>query len=53
MTNGNGLDDGKFQFFDRDEKLKQGKEVHTVVWPPFDCPDRTVTSVGIKVDQLR
>ena len=30
--------------------VKQGKEIHTVVWPPFDGPDRTVTSVGIKVD---
>jgi hypothetical protein len=30
--------------------VRQGKEIHTVVWPPFDGPDRTVTSVGIKVD---
>jgi hypothetical protein len=30
--------------------VRQGKEVHTVVWPPFDGPDRTVTSVGIKVE---
>jgi len=30
--------------------VKQGKEIHTVVWPPFDGPDRTITSVGIKVD---
>jgi hypothetical protein len=28
----------------------QGKEIHTVVWPPFDGPGRTVTSVGIKVE---
>jgi hypothetical protein len=30
--------------------VRQGKEIHTVVWPPFDGPDRTVTSVGIKVE---
>ena len=30
--------------------VKQGKEIHTVVWPPFDGPDRTVTSVGIKIE---
>jgi hypothetical protein len=30
--------------------VKDGKEVHTVVWPPFDGPGRTVTSVGLKVD---
>ena len=30
--------------------VRQGKEVHTVVWPPFDGPDRTVTSVGVKVE---
>jgi hypothetical protein len=33
--------------------VRQGKEVHTVVWPPFDVPNgyaRTVTSVGIKVE---
>jgi hypothetical protein len=30
--------------------VRQGKEIHTVVWPPFDGPDRTVTSVGIQVE---
>lgn len=30
--------------------VKHGTEIHTVVWPAFDGPDRTVTSVGIKVD---
>jgi len=30
--------------------VSQGKEIHTVVWPPFDGPDRTVTSIGIKVE---
>ena len=30
--------------------VRRGKEIHTVVWPPFDGPDRTVTSVGIKVE---
>ena len=30
--------------------VKQGKEIHTVVWPPFDGPARTVTSIGIKVE---
>jgi hypothetical protein len=30
--------------------VRQGKEIHTVVWPPFDGPGRTVTSVGIKVE---
>ena len=30
--------------------VRQGKEIHTVVWQPFDGPDRTVTSVGIKVE---
>ena len=29
---------------------KHGKEIHAVVWPPFDGPDRVVTSVAIKVD---
>jgi hypothetical protein len=30
--------------------VRQGKEIHTVVWPPFDGPGRTVTSIGTKVD---
>jgi hypothetical protein len=30
--------------------VRKGKEIHTVVWPPFDGPNRTVTSVGIKVE---
>ena len=30
--------------------VRHGKEIHTVVWPPFDGPNRTVTSVGIKVE---
>jgi len=30
--------------------VRQGKEIHTVVTAPFNGPDRTVTSVGIKVD---
>ena len=30
--------------------VRQGKEIHAVVWPPFDGPDRTITSVGIKVE---
>jgi hypothetical protein len=30
--------------------VKRGKEVHTVVWPPFDGPDRIVTSVGVRVE---
>jgi hypothetical protein len=30
--------------------VRHGKEIHTVVWPPFDGPDRTVTSVGIKIE---
>ena len=30
--------------------VRNGKEIHTVVWPPFDGPARTVTSVGIKVE---
>jgi len=30
--------------------VRNGKEVHAVVWPPFDGPARTVTSVGIKVE---
>lgn len=29
---------------------RHGKEIHAVVWPPFDGPDRTVTSVAIKVE---
>jgi hypothetical protein len=29
---------------------KRGKEIHAVVWPPFDGPDRVVTSVAIKVE---
>ena len=28
----------------------QGKTILTVVWPPFDGPGRTVTSVGTKVE---
>jgi len=30
--------------------VRNGKEIHAVVWPPFDGPARTVTSVGIKVE---
>ena len=30
--------------------VRQGKEIHAVVWPPFDGPNRTVTSVGIKAE---
>ena len=30
--------------------VRHGTEIHTVVWPPFDGPNRTVTSVGIKVE---
>jgi hypothetical protein len=30
--------------------VKGGKEIHVVVTAPFDGPDRTVTSMGIKVD---
>ena len=30
--------------------VRRGKEIHAVVWPPFDGPNRTVTSVGIKVE---
>ncbi len=30
--------------------VRQGKEIHTVVWPPFDGPARTVTSVGTRVE---
>jgi hypothetical protein len=30
--------------------VKKGREIHTVVTAPFDGPDRTVTSVGIKVE---
>ena len=30
--------------------VRQGKEIRTVVTAPFDGPDRTVTSVGTKVD---
>jgi hypothetical protein len=30
--------------------VKRGKEIHAVVWPPFGGPNRTVTSVGIKVE---
>ena len=30
--------------------VRQGKEIHAVVWPPFDGPSRTVTSVGTKVE---
>lgn len=30
--------------------VRQGKEIHAVVWPPFDGPARTVTSVGIRAD---
>jgi hypothetical protein len=29
--------------------VNQGSEIHTVVTAPFDGPDRTVTSVGTKV----
>src|SRR5271169_413538 len=30
--------------------VRQGKEIHSVVWPPFDGPDRTVTSIGKRVE---
>ena len=30
--------------------VRDGKEIHMVVWPPFDGPARTVTSIGIKVE---
>lgn len=30
--------------------VKDGKEVHAVVWPPFDGPARTVTSMGKKIE---
>jgi hypothetical protein len=30
--------------------VRNGKEIHAVVWPPFDGPARTVTSVGTKVE---
>jgi hypothetical protein len=30
--------------------VRQGQEIHTVVWPPFNGPGRTVTSIGIKVE---
>jgi hypothetical protein len=30
--------------------VNQGKKILTVVWPPFDGPGRTVTSVGTKVE---
>ena len=30
--------------------VRHGKEIHTVVTPPFNGPKRTVTSVGIKID---
>ena len=30
--------------------VRHGTEIHTVVWPPFDGPARTVTSIGIKVE---
>ena len=30
--------------------VRNGKEVHAVVWPPFDGPARTVSSVGIKAE---
>jgi hypothetical protein len=30
--------------------VRQGNEIHAVVWPPFDGPGRTVTSVGIRRD---
>jgi hypothetical protein len=30
--------------------VKQGSEIHTVVTAPFDGPDRTVTSVGKRVE---
>ena len=30
--------------------VRHDTEIHTVVWPPFDGPNRTVTSVGIKVE---
>jgi len=30
--------------------VRRGKEIHTVVWPPFDGPARTITSVGIRVE---
>jgi hypothetical protein len=30
--------------------VRQGREIHTVVTAPFNGPDRTVTSFGIKVE---
>jgi hypothetical protein len=30
--------------------VSQGRKILTVVWPPFDGPGRTVTSVGTKVE---
>ena len=30
--------------------VQQGKEIHAVVTTPFDGPNRTVTSVGIRVE---
>ncbi len=30
--------------------VRHGTEIHTVVWPPFDGPNRSVSSVGIKVE---
>jgi hypothetical protein len=30
--------------------VKNGKEIHAIVWPPFDGPARTVTSVGTKIE---
>jgi hypothetical protein len=30
--------------------VRRGKEIHAVVWPPFDGPNRTVASVGIRVE---
>jgi len=30
--------------------VRKGKEIHAVVTAPFDGPNRTVTSVGIKVE---
>jgi len=30
--------------------VRNGKEIHALVWPPYDGPARVVTSVGIKVE---
>lgn len=30
--------------------VRNGKEIHALVWPPYDGPARVVTSTGIKVE---